>query len=69
MVEVERLCERIVFLSFGKVVADGTAAEITERFGRADLEEVFLHLADLRDAARRGEPAADSATDLQGAIR
>jgi ABC-2 type transport system ATP-binding protein len=49
MVEVERLCERVVFLSAGRVVADGTAAEITERFGRADLEDVFLHLAQVRD--------------------
>jgi ABC-2 type transport system ATP-binding protein len=49
MVEVERLCERVVFLSAGRVVADGTAAEITERFGRSDLEDVFLHLAQIRD--------------------
>jgi len=49
MVEVERLCERVVFLSAGRVVADGTAAEIIERFGRSDLEDVFLHLAHLRD--------------------
>jgi ABC-2 type transport system ATP-binding protein len=49
MVEVERLCERVVFLSAGRVVADGTAAEIIERFGRSDLEDVFLHLARLRD--------------------
>jgi len=49
MVEVERLCERVVFLSAGRVVADGTAAEIIERFGRSDLEDVFLHLAQLRD--------------------
>ena len=45
MVEVERLCERVVFLSHGTVVANGTAAEITERFGRVDLEDLFLHLA------------------------
>jgi ABC-2 type transport system ATP-binding protein len=49
MVEVERLCERVVFLSAGRVVADGTAAEIIQRFGRSDLEDVFLHLAELRD--------------------
>jgi ABC-2 type transport system ATP-binding protein len=48
MIEVERLCERMVFLSAGQVVADGTAAEITSRFGRSDLEEVFLHLAAAR---------------------
>jgi ABC-2 type transport system ATP-binding protein len=45
MVEVERLCDRIVFLSHGRVVADGSAAEITARFGRVDLEDLFLHLA------------------------
>jgi ABC-2 type transport system ATP-binding protein len=50
MVEVERLCQRIVFLSRGRVVADGTASEITERYDRDDLEEVFLHLAE------RGRP-------------
>ncbi len=52
MVEVERLCERVVFLSAGRVVADGTPTEITERFGRSDLEDVFLHLAAIRDRAR-----------------
>ena len=45
MVEVERLCERVMFLSKGRVVANGTPTEITHRYGRDDLEEVFLHLA------------------------
>jgi ABC-2 type transport system ATP-binding protein len=49
MVEVERLCERVVFLSAGRVVADGAPAAISERFGRDDLEGVFLHLAEVRD--------------------
>ena len=46
MQEVERLCERIIFVSAGQVVADGTAGEVAARFGRADLEGVFLHLAE-----------------------
>jgi len=46
MLEVERLCERVVFMSAGKVVADGTADEVATRFGRDDLEGVFLHLAE-----------------------
>ncbi|MDQ1438419.1 MAG: type transport system ATP-binding protein [Acidimicrobiaceae bacterium] len=46
MIEVERLCERIVFISAGQVVADGTAADVAARFGRDDLEGVFLHLAE-----------------------
>jgi ABC-2 type transport system ATP-binding protein len=46
MVEVERLCERVVFVSAGHVVADGPPAAVAARFGRDDLEGVFLHLAD-----------------------
>ncbi len=45
MTEVERLCERVIFLSDGKIVADGTPAEVAATFSRADLEGVFLHLA------------------------
>jgi ABC-2 type transport system ATP-binding protein len=55
MVEVERLCERIVFISGGKVVADGTAAEVASRFGRDDLEGVFLHLAEESGAFRAAD--------------
>ena len=46
MLEVERLCRRVVFLSNGRVVADGTPAEVAGHFGRVDLESVFLHLAE-----------------------
>jgi ABC-2 type transport system ATP-binding protein len=45
MVEVERLADRVVFLSHGRVVADGPPAEIAADFGRDGLEDVFLHLA------------------------
>lgn len=34
MTEVERLCHRVVFLSHGKVVANGGAAEVAAQFGR-----------------------------------
>ena len=45
MVEVERLCERVVFMSAGRVVADGTTSEVAESFGGDNLEHVFLQLA------------------------
>ena len=45
MTDVERVCERVVFLSAGRVVADGSPAEVAARFERSSLEEVFLHLA------------------------
>jgi len=45
MTEVERMCHRVVFLSHGKVVADGDPAAVAAQFGRRTLEEVFMHLA------------------------
>jgi len=45
MREMEEMSDRIIFLQRGKIVAQGTAQEIVERFGQQDLEEVFLKLA------------------------
>ncbi|MEX2293390.1 MAG: ABC transporter ATP-binding protein [Acidimicrobiales bacterium] len=45
MIEVERLCTRVVFLAGGRVVADGSPTEVAQAFGHGDLEGVFLHLA------------------------
>ncbi len=42
MVEVEELCERVVFVQGGRVVADGTPSEVA---GDGSLEEFFLALA------------------------
>jgi ABC-2 type transport system ATP-binding protein len=60
MSEVERLCERVVFISSGRVVADGSPDTVAADFGRDDLEGVFLHLASEAeaeaDAHRRAAP-------------
>jgi ABC-2 type transport system ATP-binding protein len=45
MREMEEMSDRIIFLQRGKIVAEGTAQEIVNRFGQEDLEEVFLKLA------------------------
>ena len=45
MREMEEMSDRIIFLQRGRLVAEGTAQAIVSRFGKADLEEVFLKLA------------------------
>jgi len=42
MAEVEALCDRLVVLARGRVVASGTPAELRRATGAADLEEAFL---------------------------
>jgi ABC-2 type transport system ATP-binding protein len=37
-------CERIAFLSRGRLIALGTADEITRQFGQATIEDVFIEL-------------------------
>jgi ABC-2 type transport system ATP-binding protein len=44
MREMEEMSNRIIFLQRGKIVAEGTAPEIIQRYGQRDLEEVFLKL-------------------------
>ena len=62
MAEVERLCERVVFLAAGRVVADGRPSSVASRFGRRDLEGVFLHLA---TAGPDGRPDDDHPAGVQ----
>ncbi len=45
MAEIEELCERIIFLQKGRIVDDGTPQELVKKYGRKDLNEVFLHIA------------------------
>ena len=44
MQEVAALCDRIVVLAQGRVVAAGTAAQLIERAGAAGLEDAFVRL-------------------------
>ena len=51
MQEVAALCDRIVVVAHGEVRAIGTPDELREQTGLADLEDVFVRLADLEGAA------------------
>jgi ABC-2 type transport system ATP-binding protein len=56
MAEVERLCERVIIMKRGRIEDDDTPQRLLTRYGRENLEEVFL------DVARgRGEAAREAA--------
>lgn len=50
MAEVERLCDEVVMLKQGRAVDRGSPAQLLSKYGRDDLEEVFLDIA--RDRQR-----------------
>ena len=49
MQEVAALCDRVVIIGRGRVLADATVQEIRERNGNASLEEAFLQVLGLTD--------------------
>ena len=55
MSEVERLCSHVLMLKRGKIVDRGSPQELLHRYGRDDMEEVFLDIA--RDRRTNPVPA------------
>ena len=49
MREAERLCDRIAIMHRGHILAQGTLAELSERHGENDLEELFFQLISRHD--------------------
>jgi ABC-2 type transport system ATP-binding protein len=45
MGEVERLCDRVLMMKRGKIVDDDAPSKLLSRYGRQNLEEVFLDIA------------------------
>jgi ABC-2 type transport system ATP-binding protein len=45
MAEVERLCAHVLMMKRGRLVDEGAPAELVARYGREDLEQVFLDIA------------------------
>ncbi|OGG41322.1 MAG: hypothetical protein A3D64_03230 [Candidatus Wildermuthbacteria bacterium RIFCSPHIGHO2_02_FULL_49_9] len=45
MAEIEELCDRVIFLQKGRIVDDARPADMISKYGRKDLNEVFLHIA------------------------
>jgi ABC-2 type transport system ATP-binding protein len=55
MLEVERLCSDVMMMREGRIVDRGSPAALIERYGREDLEAVFLDIA--RGTSREAELA------------
>ena len=48
MAEVERLCSDVLMMKAGRIVDRGSPEALIDRYGRTNLEEVFLHIARAR---------------------
>ena len=45
MRDIETICDRIIFLHKGSIIAEGSSAEIKRRFRQRSLEDVFIRIA------------------------
>jgi ABC-2 type transport system ATP-binding protein len=63
MGEVERMCDDVIMLRAGLVVDQGSPQELVARYGRENMEEVFLDVARGRDGVLRGVPTAGAGAD------
>ncbi|MBP88799.1 MAG: ABC transporter [Planctomycetaceae bacterium] len=57
---VERLCDRVIILDQGKIVADGTPGELMNSSQRETLETVFRSLTSSEDQAEIAEAFVDA---------
>jgi sodium transport system ATP-binding protein len=49
MQEVAAVCDRIIVIAAGKVVASGTTGEIVRATGKSNLEDAFVALTGSRE--------------------
>lgn len=58
MAEVERLCDAVLMMRDGRIVDRGAPGELIARYGRQNLEEVFLDIARESGHGARGRRVA-----------
>ena len=58
LAEAAALSDRVIMLDQGTALADGTPAELCERYAQPNLEEVFMHLSGKNLAEDEEEEAA-----------
>ena len=45
MREVEQICDHVLMMRRGRVVDQGAPSDLISRYGRTDMEQVFLDIA------------------------
>ena len=50
--EAEQLCDRIAFINDGRIVAQGTSADLASDYGVASLEDAYLELVGRKELSR-----------------
>ena len=45
MRDIEEVCDRVLFIHHGKVVAEGSPEDVARNSAHGSLEEMFIHLA------------------------
>jgi ABC-2 type transport system ATP-binding protein len=58
MRDIEEVCDRVIFLHKGKIVCEGTPADIVEQSSSSNLEDVFIKIA--RDGEIVDEPKKET---------
>jgi len=72
MLEVERLCDRVIIMKRGRIEDDDSPAQIMARYNRTTLEDVFLDVARGRTNALSSDAAPglreDNASNKRGEV-
>jgi ABC-2 type transport system ATP-binding protein len=50
--EAEQLCDRIAFINEGRIVGEGTSAELSDKYGVTNLEDAYLTLVGRKELSR-----------------
>ncbi len=58
MTEVERLADNVIMMNKGRIVDQGSPRDLISRYGRENMEEVFIDIARNRRAPSREEDGA-----------
>lgn len=57
MTEISRLCDRVAIMNRGKILAEGTIAQLSAQYEEDDLEELFYQMIANEENALQGTPS------------